>query len=509
MSIEKQKRDNIHRAPDALDDALQRELDEALGDLSIEEMLDSESGQQEKLPGVAGAKGVRRGTVLDIQGDDIFVDFGGKTQGLLPAGQFADEPLPEIGSQVEVTIEGFDTAEGMLILSREGAVQAATWDTLAKGQLVEAFVTGHNKGGLELKFNGIEGFMPVSLIDMNRTEDMAPFVNTKLRCEVIDIDYSRESVTLSRRAVLEREAVEARKDTLSTLAEGKLVRGIVRSIMPYGAFVDLGGVDGLLHVSDMAYHRVSDPHEVVAEGQQIEVMILKIDRDEERISLGLKQVLPDPWVDVETKWPVNEVITGRITRLADFGAFVQLADGVEGLVPISEMTFERRIKHPSDLLTEGDTIKVRVMSVDPARKRISLSLKRVGDDPWVGASVRWPVESVVQGMVTRLETFGAFIELAPGVEGLVHISELANERVRAVSDVVNVGQVVEAKVREVDEERRRIGLSIKAVSADPNYTGAAEPAGGEAPAPPTPAKKRKKPLRGGLEGPDWGSLLGK
>jgi small subunit ribosomal protein S1 len=502
MAIDKQNRDKIHRADTPLDDELQRELDDALGDASIEDLLEDRS---ERATRPQRPDGIRTGTVIDIQGDDVFVDFGGKGQGLLPAQQFTDEPLPEIGSSVEVTIEGYDGADGLLVLSREGAVLAATWGTLRVGQVVEAFVTGHNKGGLTLKFSGIDAFMPVSMIDMNRTEDMAPFENTKILCEVIEIDYERESVTLSRRAVLEREAEEARERTLGTIAEGKVVVGVVRSIMPYGAFVDIGGVDGLLHISDMSHRRIEDPREIVTEGQQLEVMVLSVDKDSEKISLGLKQALPDPWANAEHKWPVDEIVTGRVSRLADFGAFVELEEGVEGLLPISEMSFERRIKHPGDILKEGDTIKLRVMSVDTERKRISLSLKRVGDDPWVGASVRWPADSTIKGVVTRIAEFGAFVELAPGVEGLVHISELDVNRVRAVSEVVREGEVVEAKVLEVDEERRRISLSIKAVKLDPGYTGE----GGEGPAEPQPAKKRERPLRGGLDGPDWTELLRK
>jgi len=500
MGIEKQDRSKYHRSDGELDDALQLELDRALGDMSIDELLDAEAGRHIDSQ---RADGVKVGKVIEVQGEDVFVDFGGKSQGVLPAEQFADEPLPEIGAEIEVTIEGYDPNDGLLILSREGAVLAATWETLEVGQVVEAYVTGHNKGGLELRFSGIDAFMPVSLIDMDRTEDMAPFVNTKLRCEVIEIDARRESVTVSRRAVLQREAAEAREKALASLEEGQIIPGVVRSIMPYGAFVDIGGVDGLLHVSDMSHSRIDDPHEVVSEGQQVEVMVLKIDREAEKFSLGLKQALPDPWEGAEGKWPVDEIVTGRITRLADFGAFIELAEGVEGLIPISEMSFERRIKHPSDVLAEGDVTKVRVMSVDPSARRISLSLKRVGDDPWVGASVRWPADSIVEGIVKRIEGFGAFVELTPGVEGLIHISELDLDRVRSVGDVVQEGRLVQAKVLDVDEERRRISLSIKALKLDPSYTGE----GSGQPEPPEPKEQRKRPRRGGLDGPDWRSLL--
>ncbi len=492
------------RVPDAssMDDALQREVDQALGGMSVEELMDEGAaapGSGEALP-----EGVRKGKVIAIQGEDIFVDFGSKTQGILPAIQFADEDMPAVGDTVEVTIERYDPEDGLLVLSREGAVTAATWDTLEVGQVVEAYVTGSNTGGLELKFNNIRGFMPVSHIDLARTEDMKPYIQTKILCEVLEIDRRRESVTLSRRAMLKRQEEEAKAELLATLAEGQVVDGTVRTIMPYGAFVNLGGVDGLLHIGDMAHRRVEDPREIVTEGQHVKVMVLKIDRENDRIGLGLKQALPDPWEGAEGKWPVDELVTGRITRLADFGAFVELEEGVEGLIPISEMSFERRIKHPGDVLSEGDTVQLRVLNVEPDRKRISLSLKRVGEDPWTGAAVRWAPDTVVEGIVTKLADFGAFVELAPGVEGLVHISELAEGHVRSVSEVVREGDSVQAKVLDVDEDRRRIGLSIKALKQDPDYTGDLESAMPES----EPRKKRKRPLKGGLDsGPDWLDLL--
>jgi small subunit ribosomal protein S1 len=451
---------------------------------------------------------VRTGTVIDIQRDDIFVDFGSKSQGVIQAVQFGDEPLPKVGDTIEVTVERYDPAEGLLILSREGAVVAATWGSIRPGQLVEAFVTGANTGGLELKFNGIRGFMPMSMIDMARTENTSPYMNTKMMCEVIDVDRQRKSVTLSRRKVIEAHAAEMRVKVLAELAEGKIVTGTVRSIMPYGAFVDLGGVDGLLHVSDMSYRRVEDPKEIVQVGLKVEVMILKLDRENDRISLGLKQVQPDPWIGVAEKWPADALVTGRVTRLADFGAFVELEPGVEGLVPISEMSFEKRIKHPGEVLAVGDTPQLRVLAVDPQRKRISLSVKRVGDDPWVGASVRWPAGSVVEGVVKRMESFGAFVEIAPGVEGLVHVSEVSENRLRHVSEALKEGQFIKAKVQSVDEQQRRISLSIKALRGDPNFTGEGIDEGiqahSEAPA---PQKPRKTPLRGGLDGPDWSKFL--
>ena len=477
--------------PTGGDDELEQELREALGSMSVDSLMDADEKPAAK------TEGVKVGRVISIQKDDIFVDMGGKSQGLLPAIQFEDEPLPAVGDWVEVIIEGYNKAEGLLVLSRKGAVVAATWQSLEEGQVVEGRVTGHNKGGLELDVNGIRAFMPISQVDILRTEELAPYENQKLRCEVTEVRKDERAIVVSRKLVLQREAAEAKEKMFETLQEGQTVSGVVRSIMPYGAFVDLGGVDGLLHIGDMSYSRVKDAHDIVKEGQRIEVMILKIDREARKLGLGLKQVQPDPWSDIENKYPAGTTVGARITRLEQFGAFAELEPGVEGLIPISEMTYERRLGHPSEVVKEGDVVRVRVLGVEKDRRRIGLSLKQVGDDPWIGAEARWPANSIVEGKVSRVTDFGAFIELTPGVEGLVHISELSDRRVGKVAEVAKPGQAIRAKVLEVDEERRRISLSIKQLADmgeewDP--AAAPPPAAG-------PEKKRKKPLKGGLE---WG-----
>ncbi len=491
----KKNDDNYYHREQKLDADLQAELDAALGDMSIEDILEAEKPAES--PGApATGEGVRRGRVISIQKDDVFIDMGGRSEGVLPAVQFVDEPLPVVGDMVEVVIDGYDANEGLLRLSRQGAVLAAAWETLEEGQVVEGRVTGHNKGGLELDIQGIRAFMPVSQVERFRVDDLTQYVDQKLRCCVSEIDRAEHNVVVSRRDLLDAEAEAAAKELRQTLAEGKIVAGTVRSIMPYGAFVDLGGVDGLLHVSDMSHSRVEKPEDIVHEGQAVEVMILKLDRENDRISLGLKQIQPDPWLGADHKWPADSLVSGRVTRLADFGAFFELEPGVEGLIPIGEITFERRIKHPSEIIAVGDALRVRVLSVQPDQKRMSLSLKRAGDDPWMGAAARWPVESVVRGIVTRLAEFGAFVELASGVEGLVHISELSETHVRSASEVVREGQTVEAKVLEIDEDRRRISLSIKALTTSPDYTGASA---GEAAEPEAPRPARKRPLKGGLD----------
>ncbi len=355
--------DNRIRPQDGLDDELQREIEDALGDMSLEEMIDAEEAEKNATRAAAAAAsaaaegkpaaaspGVRRGKVIAIHGDDIFVDLGGKSQGMLAKNQYEGDELPAIGDMVEVTVEGYDKRDGVLILSRKGAVLAAAWDTLEEGQFVEGRVTGTNKGGLELDMSGIKAFMPISMIEMFHVEDGAEYVNQRLRCKVLEVDRGEKRVIVSRRAYLEAEAAELREKTFESLQEGDIVDGKVKTIMPYGAFVDIGGCDGLLHIKDMSFSRVEDPKDIVKEGEALKVKVLKIDRENRKVGLGLKQILPDPWDNVVAKYPTNEVIQGKITRLADFGAFIELEPGVEGLIPISEMTFERRIRHPSEIV---------------------------------------------------------------------------------------------------------------------------------------------------------------
>jgi small subunit ribosomal protein S1 len=266
--------------------------------------------------------------------------------------------------------------------------------------------------------------------------------------------------------------------------------------------VDIGGVDGLLHISDMSHARVEKPEDILSEGDQLKVKVLKIDREEKKIGLGLKQTMPDPWSNAAQKWPEGEIVTGRVTKLMDFGAFVELEQGVEGLIPGSELSWERRMQKPSEIVSVDEVVRVRVIRVEPGRKRITLSLKQAGDDPWLGASARWPEGAVVTGVVTRTADFGAFVQLAEGVEGLVHISELSFEHVPSVTSVVNVGDTVQAKVISVDEERRRIGLSIKQKDAPAEWDGGDYSTGGdehEAEVSEKRRKKRKRPLKGGLD----------
>ena len=479
-----------------LDEALQREIDNALGDMSLEELMYSEQPPAAAADDGAGGSGggTAKGTVVGLDDESVFVTLGAKDQGIVPVAQWADDPLPQVGETIEFMIIGRDKRDELLLLSLPGAPVEADWDTLSEGQIVEGRVTGYNKGGLELKVNGIDAFMPISQIEIFRVDDISGYVDQRLTCQVTEVDCAGRNLIVSRRDVLEAEAEQKRQELLASLAEGKTVTGVVRNIMPYGAFVDIGGVDGLLHISDMSHAHVDDPKSVVTVGQQLELMVLKMDEDTGKIALGLKQILPDPWERAAEKWHQHDVVTGRVTRLTDFGAFVQLEGGVEGLIPMGQLAHGRRIQRASDVVSVSDEVRVRIMVVDLDRRRISLSLRDAGDDPWIGASLRWPAGSVVDGTVTRIADFGAFVELAPGVEGLIHISELSAGRVRAVSDVVKEDQPVQATVLSVDESARRMSLSIGKLAS----------AGGPSPddsdeSPKAQRPTRTRPLKGGLD----------
>jgi small subunit ribosomal protein S1 len=358
---------------DAFDETMERELQEAMGGLSDKELYGESSPREQRGKG-APEPGPRKGKVFRIHGQDVFIDLpGGRTQGVLPIMQFPDGP-PALGSEVEVHIEGFDSANGVYLLSRKGAAIEADWSSVAPGMIIEARVTGSNKGGLEVDVNGIRGFMPISQLELFRVEDTAPYINQRYRCLVTEADPVERNLVVSRRALLEKEREENRERLWQELAEGQVRQGIVRSVKDFGAFVDLGGVDGLLHVSEMSWTRVQDAATVVQPGQSIKVVVLKIDTERRKVSLGLKQLTPSPWDNITEKYHAGTVVTGKVSRLMDFGAFVELEPAVEGLIHISELS-PQRVRRVADVVKEGQEVQVMVLSVDPAQRRISLSLK--------------------------------------------------------------------------------------------------------------------------------------
>jgi small subunit ribosomal protein S1 len=480
--------------PDA-QTALDQEIADALNGVSLESLYGFDKPQPQRPDAPPASKGMRRGRVIAVDKDNVFVDLGGKAQGIVPLMQFEAEP--KVGEDYEFHVDRYEPREGLLILTRKGALATnVSWENLEVGQIVEGTVTGVNKGGLELQIKSMRAFMPAGQVDLYFQKDISVYIGQRMTVEVAQCDREKKNLIVSRRNVLEREKEASKQKMLEEIQEGQVRRGTVRNVMDFGAFVDLGGLDGLLHVSEMSHRRVRNPAEVVKVGDVVDVKIVKIDRETGKIGLSLKQAMADPWTDVANRYAVGNAVTGRVARVEGFGAFLEVEEGIEGLLPVSEISWQR-IRHPSDVLKEGDTVKVVVLSLDPAQRRMSFSIKQAGGDPWAGAEDRYPTDSVVVGKVTRVADFGAFVELEAGLEGLVHISELASQRVRTASDVVKPGQEVRVRVLELDKERRRIGLSIRR---------AEEPAVAVAPAAPilTPAQaakkqKKREQLRGGLE----------
>ncbi|HYO11165.1 MAG TPA: S1 RNA-binding domain-containing protein [Tepidisphaeraceae bacterium] len=478
--------------------ALDRELESALGGMSLDDLYVAKEKEQALTAPAGGAgdnrqKGSRRGRIISVTPDDVMVDFGGKSQGIAPLETFEVEP--KVGDEMEFDVEKYDAREGLLILKRKGAANAnVSWENLEVGQVVEGMVTALNKGGLELEVKSMRAFMPAGQVDLYFNPDLSVFIGQKLKAEVTQFDPRAKNLILSRRNILEREKAEAKEKLMAELAEGQVRRGTVRSVMDYGAFVDLGGVDGLLHISEISFRRGHKASEFVKVGDSIDVKILKIDPDTAKLSLSLKQARGvDPWLDAATKYGIGTQITGRVTKVESFGAFIEVEEGVEGLLPVSEISWQR-IKHPADVVKEGDTVRLVVLSVDQVARRMSFSLKQAGPDPWKTAAEKYATDMIVGGTVTRTVDFGAFVELEPGLEGLVHISELSDKQVRQTTDVVKPGQPVQVRVLELDPQARRVSLSIRSAY------GATTAATGAAPTTPaTPKKPRKTPLKGGLD----------
>jgi small subunit ribosomal protein S1 len=356
-----------------LDKDIERELEEAMGGMSTKELLGEPQAGGRRAAAKEGP-GFKKGKVLRVHGPDVFIEVpGGRSQGVIPMTQFPEGP-PAVGTELEVHYEGYDGANGLMLLSRKGAAQEADWSTVAVGMIVEARVTATNKGGLSVDVNGIRGFMPISQIDLYRVENAEEYVNQRLRCEVTEVKPDERNLVVSRRALLEKEREEARARLWNELAEGQVREGVVRSIRDFGAFVDLGGVDGLLPISQVSWSRIENLNSVLQPGQRIKVIVLKADREHHKVSLGLKQLTTSPWDQASVNYPVNTVVKGKVTRLMDFGAFVEVEPGVEGLIHISELS-PQRVRRVGDVVQPGQEVQVMVLKVDPAARKMSLSLK--------------------------------------------------------------------------------------------------------------------------------------
>jgi small subunit ribosomal protein S1 len=405
------------------------------------------------------------GTVVSLDAEFVYLDIGYKTEGILPRTAFAnDAEGVEVGNKFSVSVKGRNV-ERYYELSLLRVAQATDWASLeeafAQKTAVVGTVTGVVKGGLTVDV-GVRAFLPASRSGAREAGEMEKLVGQQITCRITKLDTEEEDVVVDRRVVLEEEAFAVQGARVAGLSEGEVVTGTVRSFAAYGAFVDIGGVDGLLHISDMAWSRVKAAEDVLSVGQQIEVKILSVDPETKRISLGLKQLQPEPWDGAAATYTVGQRITGTVTRLMDFGAFVELEPGIEGLIHVSEMSWVKKVRKPSDMLKEGDSVEAVVLAVSPAEKRISLGLKQALGDPWSDVAKKFGIGSQVEGPVTRLTKFGAFVELAEGVEGLVHVSEIvADRRINHPQDVLHVGERVKAQVVAVDPEKRQIKLSMK------------------------------------------------
>ncbi len=415
---------------------------------------------------------VVRGRVVHVGASEVLVDVGYKSEGSIPIEEFQRSgTVPKVGDEIDVYLEAKEDSEGLIVLSKDKADKIRVWDVITqafeKNRPVEGRVVEVVKGGLAIDV-GVKAFLPGSQVDLRPVKNLGSLLGQTIRAKVIKLNRRRGNVVLSRRAVLEEEREEKKKHTLEVLHEGMTLTGTVKNITDYGAFIDLGGIDGLLHVTDMSWGRVGHPSEMFQVGDQVEVVVLHFDRETGRVSLGFKQKSSDPWEHVEDKYKVGTRARGTVVSLTNYGAFVELEPGVEGLVHVSEMSWTRRVRHPSKLVNQGDDVDVIVLEVNKGAKRISLGMKQAEPDPWTTIDERYAVGQRVTGRVRNLTDFGAFIELEPGVDGLLHISDMSWTRsVGHPSELLKKGQEIETQILNIDKDNKRISLGFKQIQPDP------------------------------------------
>ncbi|HSL20911.1 MAG TPA: 30S ribosomal protein S1 [Vicinamibacterales bacterium] len=416
---------------------------------------------------------VVKGTVLKVTPSEVVVDVGYKSEGMVPIEEFIDENghvTVQPGDTVDVLLERTEDRDGYVVLSREKAEKMKIWDEVEKAYAERKVVIGRVieriKGGLAVDI-GVRAFLPGSQIDVRPVRNLDALKGQELRMRVIKVNKKRGNIVLSRKALLEEENAERKKHTLDTLAEGKVLRGTVKNITDYGAFIDLGGIDGLLHITDMSWGRVGHPSELFKVNDEIDVVVLKYDPATERVSLGHKQLVGDPWQTVVDRYPIGHRVNGKVVSLTDYGAFIELEPGVEGLIHVSEMSWSKRVKHPSKVLNVGDAVEAMVLGVDPAARRISLGLKQVESNPWHELAGKYPVGTTITGKVRNLTEFGAFVEVEEGIDGLIHISDMSwSKRVKHPSEVLKKGDTVQAMVLNIDAENQRLSLGLKQLQTD-------------------------------------------
>jgi small subunit ribosomal protein S1 len=412
------------------------------------------------------------GTVIKITDKHVVVDIGLKSEGLIPLAQVLDhtgQPKLKAGDTVEVVVERED-ADGGLLVSYDKALKHKVWDVIEKAAtektLVTGMVLGRVKGGLTVDI-GIKAFLPGSQVEIRPVRNLDAYIGQPIEVRVIKLNKKRGNVVVSRKEILEEEQTGKREETLGTLEEGTILTGTVKNLTDYGAFVDLGGLDGLLHITDMSWGRLTHPRDLVNVGDEIQVKVLKFDKEKQRVSLGFKQLTPDPWLDATERYPVNAHVKGRVLSVTDYGAFIELEQGIEGLVHVSEMTWSKRMKHPSKMVKPGDEVEAIIISVNPSDRRISLGMKQLQENPWEQLEDKYPTGAIVEGRVRNLTDFGAFIEIEDGIDGLVHVSNLSwTKRVKHPSELLKKGDKVRAVVLGVEPENRRLSLGVKQLEPD-------------------------------------------
>jgi len=417
---------------------------------------------------------VIKGRVIQVRQDGVVVDVGYKSEGIIPIEEFpggrADHLTP--GDMIEVYLEEREDSEGNIVLSKEKADKIKIWEQLEVNCNEETPVRGRViariKGGMTVDINGVKGFLPGSQVDLRPVRNLDSLIGQSFDMKVLKINQRRGNIVLSRRALLEEVRDKKKTETLTNLKEGSVIDGVVKNITEYGAFIDLGGIDGLLHITDMSWGRVSHPSELFMVGDTIKVMVLKFDRDNEKVSLGLKQLSADPWSTSNDKYPVGQRVRGKVVSLTDYGAFVELEQGIEGLVHVSEMSWTHKVRHPSKVVAMGDIIDAVVLSLDRDNKRISLGMKQIEANPWDVIAEKYPIGTKIEGKVRNLTEFGAFVGLDEGIDGLIHISDISwTKHLKHPSEVLKKGQKVEAVVLSVDKEKERLSLGLKQLAGDP------------------------------------------
>jgi small subunit ribosomal protein S1 len=463
---------NLIRGLEIDDDVLDREIESAMGGESTEEHY---WGGEE-----IAVNSLVDGKILRVDEEFVLIDVGYKSEGQIPRNEWDEhEEPPTPGQMIRVLIEDVEDAlgmgeeaRGMIMLSKRKARKIEDWENVMKSvhenDVVTGIVTRKIKGGLLVDISGVNVFLPASQVDIRRPADIGDYVGREIKCIVLKIDEARRNIVVSRRALIEQERALKKKELLDTLEVGQLRKGVVKNIADFGAFVDLGGIDGLLHITDMSWGRIGHPSEMVAIDQEIEVQILHIDREKEKIALGLKQKSASPWDQVGDRYPVGSTHKGTVVNVMSYGAFVKLEEGIEGLVHISEMSWTKRISHPNELVHVDDEIQVVVLGINKDKQEISLGMKQTQENPWDKVADRYPPGTIVEGAVRNLTNYGAFIEIEEGIDGLLHVSDVSwTRKISHPSEVVEKGQKITCKVLSVDQQRRRIALGLKQLEDDP------------------------------------------